>query len=138
MQLKLSTCPLDSIHTVFFKEVLNILIFDVLDIVNCPLETGIFPDALKTVLVRCILKKHTLGSSVLSTFRPILNLPFLGKILEKAVLKQLDTSLHDNKIHEKFQCGFRRGHSTETALVKLTNDFRVSADNKISFNPHPP
>ena len=45
------------------------------------------------------------------------------------MFKQLDAFLHDNKIHEKFQSSFIRGHNTKTVLVKVINDLKVSADN---------
>ena len=99
-QLKSSTCSLDAIPTSFFKKVVASFILDVLHIVNCPLESGIFLDPLKTALVKPLLKKHTLDSSALSNYRPISNLPFLGKILERAVLIQLEAFLHNNDIYE--------------------------------------
>ena len=81
-QLKLSTCPLDPIPTTFFKTIFNSVSKDILAIVNCSLLTGIFPSELKIALVRPLLKKSNLDSSVLNYFRPISNLPFLRKILE--------------------------------------------------------
>ena len=51
-----------------------------------------------------------LYTSVFDNFRPISKLPFMSKILEKVVLKQL------HGILEVFQSGFKPLHSTESAL----------------------
>ena len=86
--LRTTTCSLDSLPTNFFKNVYCYIASDVLQIVNMSLHSGDFPKGLKTAVIKPLLKKNTLDTLAIGNYRPISNLPFLSKIIEKVVYLQ--------------------------------------------------
>ena len=74
-------------------------------------------------------KSHHLTKIFLKNYRPISNLPFLSKLLEKVVLHKLLSHLQENNFSNPFQSAYRIGHSTETVLLRIVNDILSALDN---------
>ncbi|WP_419627697.1 hypothetical protein, partial [Thiolapillus sp.] len=82
------TCVLDPIPTSLLFECSDQVVPLLTTIVNQSLATGIFPSCMKSAVVKPLLKKPSLDPNVLKHFRPVSNLPFVSKLIEKLVLDQ--------------------------------------------------
>ena len=92
------------------------------------LSTGEMPYDLKEAILVPIIKKMLLDPEILNNFRPISNLPFLSKIIEKVVARRLNAHMTVHNFHEVMQSAYKQFHSTETALVCVFGDFLQSID----------
>ena len=125
---KPTTSALDPAPTKFVLEFLETLLPVYERIINSSLLSGIVPKAFKTAAVIPLLKKSGADTDVLGNYRPVSNLPYASKLLERAVSDQLQTHLQNNNLNVKFQSAYRRAHSTETALVRTVNDLLSVVD----------
>ena len=61
--------------------------------------------------------------------RPISVLPILSKILQKQICEYLCNFLKENNLFHHLLSGFRKSHSTETALIRLVDQLLLNLDN---------
>jgi len=122
------SCSLDPIPTWLLKNCLPALCETITDIINDSLSSGTVPDTMKDATVSPILKKASLNQNELNHYRPISNLSFVSKTLERIVANQLNLYMTENHLQEKFQSAYRQHHSVETALVRVQNDILGSID----------
>ena len=97
-------------------------------IVTWSLESSTVPDEFKVAQVSPLLKKAGLDTELLSNYRPVSNLAFLSKITEKVVAQQMTSYLKENNLEELLQSSYKKGHSVETALVKVQSDVMLATD----------
>ena len=124
-----TTCCLDPVPTWLLKQILPSILNMVSFIINKSLTIGEMPESLKTAVVHPLLKKSMLDPQELSNYRPVSNLSFLSKVLERVVLKQLQEHMDNCGYYDPFQSAYKKCHSTETALVRVNDDLLKALDN---------
>ena len=93
------------------------------------LKNGVMLYSLKVAVLKSLLKKQDADFEQLQNFRPISNLTFVSKLIEKAVSLQLNDHILRHYLDETFQSAYKAFHTTETALVRVNNDILTAIDN---------
>ena len=120
------SCLLDPWPTFLVKDCLNILLPSITKLVNCSLLEGAVPDGFKSAVVTPLIKKSSLSKDELKNYRPVSGLSFISKLVERVVASQLSRHVSLHGLENEYQSAYRRGHSTETALLSIKNQIHLS------------
>ena len=89
------TCQLDPAPSWLVKDMCDLLSPFLTSLFNKSLDTGCFPTEFKQAVVRPLLKKNGLDDE-LKNFRPVSNLSFISKLLEKIVQTRIQAFFDSN------------------------------------------
>ena len=117
----------DDIHAKIVKASYLYYINPLCHIYNLSLKQGVFPSEFKIAKVIPLYKN---GNKLLvNNYRPVSVLTFFSKILERLMYIRLISFVNKQKILYDFQFGFRKGHSTNQALLILVDKILNAIDN---------
>ena len=119
---------MDPLPSYVMKQCVSTLLPVITSIVNRSLDTASMPESLKIAQIDPHLKKFGLDHEMFKNFRPVSNLAFVSKVIEKAVAAQLIEYIDSNDLGELYQSAYKKMHSTETALLKMQNDILRAID----------
>ena len=106
----------------------NNIVAMITNIANASFNSGRFPAKLKLGQITPLLKKAGLDATDDCNFRPISNLPTMSKLLERLALSRLQPHLLSSPNYSTLQSAYRSLHSTETALLKVTDEWYLQID----------
>ncbi|MEL7308753.1 MAG: reverse transcriptase family protein, partial [Pseudomonadota bacterium] len=90
------------------------------------LTLGLFPVSEKRAIITPVIKKESLDKDDLMNYRPVSQLTFLSKFIERVISNRVDAFLSAHSLLPPFQSAYRKFHSTETLLVHLCNELSVA------------
>ena len=117
---------LDGISAKFIRDGWSVIASPITHILKLSLSQSTVPKAFKEARVVPLYKKG--GRGEVGNNRPVSILPVVSKIFERIVYDQLSKHLDKHNIFYKYQSGFRRSYSTETALIDLSGRIKFSMD----------
>ena len=96
-------------------------------LVNKSLSEGSM-EGVKSSVIDPLLKKSGLDSDIDKNYRPVNNLVFFSKLIERIVSRRLDGHMTENALHSDSAFGYKKFHSTETMMLGVMNDVLMGFD----------
>ena len=109
-KMLIKLCELDYSPTHILKDHMNSFILILTKIVNLSLKSGVFSEDWKTAILRPLLKISGLDL-IDSNYRPVSNLSFISKLVERAFMNQFNTHCEINGITPTHQLAYKQFHS---------------------------
>ena len=85
---------------------------------------------MKLSIITPLRKKQGADISDLNNYRPVSNISYFSKLLERVVAVRLHKHLAENKLFTPNQSAYRPGHSVETALTSIADSIFRSLDRR--------
>jgi hypothetical protein len=121
-------CQLDPAPSLLIKRSSGILAPVIARMCNASFHQSALPIKCKHIIVRPLLKKSSLDPIDPSSYRPISNLSFVSKIVDKVVDARLSNHTSKHNLLPVFQSSYRPFHSTETAVICVVDSMLKAMD----------
>ena len=116
---KPTTCLSDTIPTMLLKRYPEAFLLLILRLIKLSLTSGTFTLTWRRTIVKALLKKIGL-ENIFKHYRPVNN--FILKLLESAVLLQMQECLYTLNLLPQYQSSYRVNFFMETLHLKLIDD----------------
>ena len=132
MSFGIKCSPEDPVPLSLLNNNIDLFIPYWLEIVNLSLESGSM-GCLKSAVIIPFIKElgSHVDSDIFKNYRPVSNLVFLSKLVERVVDIRLENHMTSNNLHINNQFGYKKHHSTESLLLKIVDNLLLSCDNNI-------
>lgn len=121
------TSALDPLPATLLRNCIDEVIPALTHLVNLSLSSSSM-DGLRDSVVTPLLKKSNLDADVLGNYRPVANILYMSKSIERVVESQLSTHMTNEGLHINNQSGYKPYFSCETLLMRLNNDIILGLD----------
>ena len=111
----------DPIPAKLLQSVSDIVLPVYAELINKSFSEGTM-DSVKSSVIDPLLKKAGLDIDTKKNFRPVNNLMFFSKLIERVVKIRLDTHMDEYALHESTEFGYKVHHNTETMMIGLFDD----------------
>ena len=129
------SCELDYMGTDKIKEILHTCIQSITKIVNLSLNKGTFSNQWKTAIVKPLIKHKKKGTAY-TNYRPLSNMSFISKVVERCTLQQLTQHCNINTLLPDFQSAYWKHHGCEISQPPEANKWHSKGHGKPAGNGH--